>query len=181
MALINLTKEFADGYLEFGLPGLTDGFFKILVSAHAADPGDDQRFRLELNQAGPRHYYRSDKLEFGVPSAETASIEGNYIQLAVASPAARGSSFSSELLISLNPAIDIFSVQARTNSFSTGFGTIGFANWIVSGARAGMETLHSIGLGVSRGNETPSAGVTGWARLFYYPHLVDLQAEIGGG
>lgn len=180
MALIYLSRDFADGYIQFPLPGLRDGLLKILVSARASD-NHEQEFRLDFNGAGARYAYKGGVVPANQVPPVGPPIEDTSILLATClGQGQQASVFSSEILVCMNPADDFIWSQARSSSFALAgdSATFDIQNWVVSGARSGMETLNSVGLRIAR-NSGPSVGVSGWARLFYYPHLVDLQAEIG--
>lgn len=180
MALIYLSREFSGSTLEFALPGLNDGFFKIFLNVTV--PEFRQHFlRLTLNGTGNRHFYYSVWHAVGSSQpgpVSSASDNSPEIPIGESDGAARGSTFNSELTIGLNPEIDVFSVNAQTNSVWSAASVVHFRNSAVAGGRAGMETLHMIGFSIVREDGQPSADASGWARMVYYPHLVDLQAEI---
>ncbi|MDF7773927.1 hypothetical protein P1X14_01600 [Sphingomonas sp. AOB5] len=182
MPLIYLSREFSGSTLEFTLPGLSDGFFKILLNVTVSEFAQHFLY-VTLNGLGPRHLYTGEWNSAGssLPrpvSVPSMSIDTLEIPLGATDGGSRGSTFNSEITIGLNPEIDVFSLNARTNSFWSEPTGVGFRTSAVSGGRAGMETLHSIGFRIIHENQQPGGDASGWARMVYYPHVLDMQAEI---
>jgi hypothetical protein len=170
MSLIYLSREFDNGQLQFDLPGLDHGFVRILVSARIDSYGD-HTLELEFNGTGNFAFYTDTPRPSHDPVGEGPSIPLGF-STAEGNPSAL---FNSEILFGLLPSSAVLSMQSCTGNIKVLPGSTGGpflpAQSRVTGSRK-ASALNYARLFIA------SAGVTGIARLFWYPHISELRAEI---
>jgi len=180
MSLIPLTGEFSNGIISFnGLPNFGNGFFRVLIFGSVV-ANRAASLVMEINGPETVHSY----CNFTMPNGSSnpplnAQIEtGRFILLAQA-PLGGNVTFNSEVILGLAPGGRLISARCNTaHLIDDGVGDIMYAyNWNIVGGCTGRQTLDSLVFKL-RVNNSPSASATGTARLFPYPHVSGLQAEI---